>query len=184
MNILPRSAFLLMLAALLSGCLFNEPIFKDGLGEAVFRDGLAKADPSLAGVWATDDGSGDPRKIEFAVCAPLESGAYLLHHPAGKKDGIYYEARPLKIRERTLMQLRVIATFDGGVPKTDTERYTLIWLEKDAAGQTIRVRALGGEGVKEKGPAQVKALLEKADSEWPALFGDAETFRRCKDEQP
>ena len=56
MNILPRSAFLLMLAALLSGCLFNEPIFKDGLGEAVFRDGLAKADPSLAGVWACQAG--------------------------------------------------------------------------------------------------------------------------------
>ena len=37
----------------------------------------------------------------------------------------------------------------------------------------MRVRALGGDGAKEKGPAEVKRLLEAPSGDWNPLFGEA-----------
>jgi hypothetical protein len=99
----------------------------------------------------------------------------------GAKDGFYYEARALTIRDRALLQLRVLATFSDGLPKADVERYTLLWIEKGPAGSTVRARALGGDGVKDKGPAEIKRLLEAASTDWNSLFGEAMVFRRLKD---
>jgi hypothetical protein len=173
MRPLPRLLLLAALAGLLSGCLFKEP---------VFTEGFSKVDPALGGVWAADGENGDPRKMEFAVCAPLDDERYLLHSPASGKDGIYYEARPLKIRERTLLQLRVLASFSDGLPKADAERYTLVWIEREADGPALRVRALGGEAVKDKQPVAVRKLIEDPTSDWSKLFGEPMTFRRLKDE--
>src|SRR5438552_922361 len=70
-----RIGFRLLLLALfslsLAACHFKEP---------VFTEGFAKVDPLLNGVWATDGTDSDPRKIEFAVCAPLDDGRYLIHY--------------------------------------------------------------------------------------------------------
>jgi hypothetical protein len=170
MKILPRLILLAALACSFTACLFKEP---------VFTEGFAKADAALGGVWATDGEDGDVRKIEFAVCAPLDDGRYLLHHPTGEKGGLYYEARPLKIRERTLLQLRVLASFSDGLPKADADRYTLVWVEKD--GEKVSVRSLGGDGVKNKGPADIRKELEAPSSDWGKLFGEAAVFHRLKD---
>jgi hypothetical protein len=171
MKILTR--FLLAaLACLFSACLFREP---------VFTEGFAKADAALGGVWATDGENGDPRKIEFAVCAPLDDGRYILHHPSGEKDGLYYEARPLVIRERTILQLRVLASFASGLPPADAERYTLIWIEKVDGGKKLSVRSLGGDGVKDKTPAQIRKALETQSTDWGKLFGESAVFHRLKD---
>jgi hypothetical protein len=172
MKMLLRLLVALFIACSLSACLFQQP---------VFTDGFSKIDPALGGVWATAREDGDVRKIEFAVCAPLDEERYLLHHPSGGKDGIYYEARLLKVRDRSLLQMRVLATFSDGLPKADAERYTLAWIETEPAAATIRVRALGGDGVKEKGPAAVKRLLEAPSTDWNTLFGEAMVFRRLKD---
>jgi hypothetical protein len=161
-----------MFACSLTACLFKEP---------VFTDGFTKVDAGLGGVWATEGENGDPRKTEFAVCAPLDGERFLLHYPAGEKSGLYYEARPIQIRGRTLLQLRVLASFGDGLPKADAERYTVLWYENDSAGSGLRVRALGDDGVKEKGPADVRKLLEDPARDWSKLFGNPMTFRRLKD---
>lgn len=84
MTILPRPIIVSVLACSLTGCLFKEP---------VFTEDFSKVDGALGGVWVADDEHGDPRETEFAVCAPLDDDGYVLHHPAGGRDGIYYEAR-------------------------------------------------------------------------------------------
>jgi hypothetical protein len=172
MTTLLRLLILSVLTCSQTGCLFKEP---------VFTEGFSKADGGLGGVWVTDDQNGDPRKTEFAVCAPLDEDRYVLHHPAGGKDGIYYEARPVRIRGHNLLQLRILASFSDGLPKADAERYTLLWVERDAAGEGLWVRALGGEGVKDKGPDAVHSLIEDPAGDWSKLFGDPTIFRRLKD---
>ena len=172
MKTLTQFLLLAAFACFLSGCLFKDP---------VFTEGFAKVDPALGGVWAADGENGDPRKTEFAVCVPLDGDRSILHHPSGGKDGIYYEARPLRVRGRSLLQLRALASFADGLPKADAERYTLLWIEKDAAGETIRVRALSEGGVKDKGPAATRKLLEDPAGDWSKMFGEPMTFRRLKD---
>ena len=173
MKFLTQSLFLAAFACLLSGCLFKE---------AVFTDGFSKVDPALGGVWAADGENDDPRKTEFAVCAPLDDDRYVLHYPSFGKDSLYYEVRPLQVRSRTLLQLRVLASFGNGLPKADAERFTVLWIEKDAGGKSLRVRALGEGDVKEKGPAAARKLLEDPASDWNKAFGESMTFRRLKDE--
>jgi hypothetical protein len=137
--------FLLLLAVCsLSGCLFKEP---------VFTEGFAKIDPALGGVWAADGKNGDPRQTEFAVCAPLDGDRYILQHPAGDKGSLLYEARLLHVRGRSLLQLRLLAGLTDGLATAGAERYTLVWIEKEA-GRKLRIRALGS-GVKGKGAAAV-----------------------------
>ena len=172
MKFLARMLLVAALACAVSGCLFKEPVFSEG---------FAKADASLGGVWVAEGERGDPRKMEFAVMAPLDDTRFVLHHPAGEKGGMYYEARALTIRGRTVLQLRVLATFSDGIPKRDAERYTLLWIEKEDGVQKFRVHTLGGDGVKNKGPADVKKLLEAPDGDWSTLFSEPTTFRRLED---
>jgi hypothetical protein len=165
--------FLGALAVLsLSSCLFKEPVFPGG---------FEKVDPGLGGVWVSEDEKGDPRKLEFAVCAPLDEDRLILHHPTGEKGGLYYEARQLMIRDRVILQLRVLATFSDGIPKAGAERYTLVWLEKLARGGKLRVRAFGGDGLKDKSPAGVRKFLEDPAGDWNPCFGDSMIFRRLED---
>ena len=172
MKTVPRLLILVVLACSLSACLFKEP---------VFTEGFVKVDASLAGVWATEDERGDPRKIWFAVCAPLDDDRQILHYAEADKNGFYFEVRALKIRDRSLLQLRMLASFGGGVPKPDAERFTLVWIEKEAGGQSLRMRSLGGDGVKEKGAAGIRKELETPSSDWSKLFGEPVVFRRLKD---
>ncbi|MEO6784611.1 MAG: hypothetical protein ABI318_00650 [Chthoniobacteraceae bacterium] len=172
MKILARLFLLTLLACSFTACLFKEPVFSDG---------FAKADASLGGVWASEPEEGDPRKIEFAVCAPLDDARYVLNYAVGDKDGLYFEARPVVIRGRTLLQLRILASFSNGLPGADAERYTLLWIEKVDGGKKVSVRTLGGDAMKGKSPAQVRKELEAADSDWGKLFGEPANFHRLKD---
>jgi hypothetical protein len=74
-----------------------------------------------------------------------------------------------------------VASFSAGLWKADAERYALLWVERDSAGQSLRVRALGGDGVKDKGPVVVRSLLEDPAGDWSKLFGDPTIFRQLKD---
>lgn len=170
MNSLSRTLLAAALVFTLTACNFEQP---------VFNDGFAKTDPALAGVWVADGENGDPRKNEFAVCAILDDERYLLHHPSGGKDGIYYEARPLSVRERTVLQLRILATFADGIPKPGAARFTLVWIEKQAGG--LCIRALKGDGAEQLKPGALRAELENPASDWGRLFGDALVFRRLND---
>jgi len=172
MKTLARTLLLAALACTFSACLLKEPVFSDG---------FAKADASLGGVWASDGEDGDSRKIEFAVCAPLDDTHYVLHHPAGEKGGLYYEARPLTVRGHALLQVRVIASFADGLPKADSERYTLLWIASEDGGEKLSVRTLNGDRVKEKSPAQIRKELEADGTDWGKLFGEPAVFHRLKD---
>lgn len=166
-----RLALCALLVLPLSSCLFKDPIFTDG---------FAKPDPAIAGVWMTEGEDNDPREREFAILAPIGTDAFVLHYPVAQKDGFYFEARPLKVRDRDLMQVRQIATFDDGIPKPDALTYTLIWLEPAGDGK-ISVRALTNEGPHTQGPADVKKAIEDPKTDWNKLFGEAQVFTRLKD---
>lgn len=75
----------------------------------------------------------------------------------------------------------VFATFSDGLAKAGADRYTLLWLEKEAGDGTIRVRALGGDGLKDKGPAETRKVIEDPASGWSKIFGDPLVFRLLKD---
>lgn len=79
-----------LLVSSLTGCLFREPVFEQG---------FSKIDPDLNGVWASEGEGGDPRKMEFAVCASLDDDRYFLNHPSLEKGSLFYEARLLKVHD-------------------------------------------------------------------------------------
>lgn len=160
------------MVCLCSSCLFKEP---------VFAGGFVKTDASLPGVWVSEEEKGDPRKLEFAVAAPIDDARLILHHPSGEKGGLYYDARQVGVRDRTVLQLRVLATFSDGIPKPGAERYTLLWLEKADGGKRLRIRAMGGDGVKDKSPEDVRKFLEDPAADWNAAFGEVVIFRRLED---
>lgn len=45
----------------------------------------------------------------------------------------------------------------------------------------MKVRALDGKAVKEKGPAEVKLLIEDPAMDWNKLFNEASVYRKLKD---
>ena len=172
MKTLSRFLLVAVLVSSLTGCLFQEPVFEQG---------FSKIDPALNGVWASEGENGDPRKMEFAVCASLDDDRYILNHPSAEKGSLFYEARLLKVQDRTLLQLRLLASFNDGIPKADAERYTLSWIEKSPGESGMKVRSLDGESIKGKKPAEVKRLLGDPATDWNSLFGEASIFRKLED---
>jgi len=159
------------LALGLSSCLFKDPIFTGG---------FLTTDPAVAGVWMTEDESGDARGREFAVLAPVGNDAFMLNYPAGEKNGSYFEVRPLKIGDKDIWQVRLTATFEDGLPKSDTPAYTLLLVEKSSEGK-LGIRPLKTEGDHTSSAAATKKALEDKSPDWNKLFGEAKTFVRLKD---
>ena len=158
------------LTSLLSSCLFKEP---------AFTENFAKTGDTLTGVWITEE-NGDPRKSQYAVCVPIDESRYLLHHPARSEDSFYYEARPVKRRDRTLLQLRVLSTFKDGVPKPGSEIFTLLWIQTQEDGR-LSVRAAGGDGgLSGLPPGEARKALEDPSSDWDKLFDEAREYRRLE----
>ncbi len=173
MKTLARLVLLAVLACSFTACLLKEP---------VFTEGFAKTDSTLGGVWTIEADKANPQKAELALCAPLDDTRYVIHYPATDKGGIYFEARPVVIRDRTVLQLRVLATLSDGIVKPDSERYTLIWIEKMDGGKNLRVRSLRQESVKPRTPAQIRTALETPSTDWTDFFGETVVFRRLKDQ--
>lgn len=171
MKTVTRISVLAVLSFLFTACLFKEP---------VFTEGFAKADASINGVWQAQDDGGDPEKAEHAVCAALDDSRQMIHYPSGTKDGIYYEARTVTARGRTILQIRALASQGEGIPKAGSEIYTLLWIEKEEEGKRLRVRALKGEAAKDSTPEKVHKALEDKFCDWNSLFGDPQVFNRVK----
>jgi hypothetical protein len=159
------------LAVSLSSCLFTDP---------VFTQGFVKADPSLAGVWMTEDDTGDARGREFAALFPVGEDAFSLNYPVGNKGSSYFEVRPLKLEEKDLWQVRLAATFEDGVPKNGTPVYTLLWVEKKTEN-TLSIRHLKTQGEHTASAAATLKALKGKSAEWDNLFGESKTFVRLKD---
>lgn len=161
--------FGLCVTMLMASCLYTEP---------VFTEGFAEVDESIAGVWVAEADAGDPRTNQFVVCAPIDNNRYLLHHPARDANSFYYEARPILGREGTLLQLRILATFSGGVPKPDSEVFTLVWLQPRSEDRLL-VRALApGSLLDPKNPREVASYLEDPERDWNDLFGEGIEYRK------
>jgi hypothetical protein len=155
----------------LTSCLFKEPVFTNGFGAV---------DPALGGVWMAEGEGGDPRERDFAVVAAIGNDSYMLHYPVAHKGGSYFEARPVKVRDKDLWQVRLIVTYDDGLPNKDTPVYTVLWVEKTGDGK-MSVRALKGEGPLTAGPAEARKALENKAADWNAIFGEAQVFTRLAD---
>lgn len=165
-----RLVLLIALACLLNSCLFTEPVFDKG---------FKKPDQSLAGVWVNAKSPEDPRKMVFAVCAPI-GDHLMIHHPAGPGSGdggIYYEARQLTLHGRHLLQLRLAATFKEGLPRPAGQTWTLLWLDRKG-NDSIEMRALKGEKGANPDAASLRRLLEAGADGWEARFGETERFDR------
>ena len=164
-------AFCLSLLVLLASCLFKEP---------VFTSGFSKIDGSLTGLWQIQEGD-NSGKADTAVCLPLDDERYLLHYPANdEKGGMYHELRPLRLRDRDVLQVRSLGTVKGEAPDANDEKYTVVWLEKKSATE-MNVRALKGAGAERRGAAATRRLLEDPAADWQNLFGDAVIFKRLND---
>ena len=172
MKIMGQIFFAAVLLCSMTACLFKEP---------VFQTGFSKLDPKLAGVWVSEGKDNDPRNMEFAVCLALDDERCVLHSPALDKGGNYYEARMLKIKDRVLLQLRWLGSFGEGVSKRDSEAYTVLWVDGDLGGPSVKVRALDGDRLKGQTPAQVKAILESPGEDWGKVFGAPADYHRLKD---
>lgn len=158
-----------VLPAILSSCLFKDP---------VFTEGFAKADDSIVGIWKIEEGEDDSAKVELAACFKVDERNYLLHYPANKEDGIYFAAQPLKILGRDLLQVRALGSLKNRPVKPgDKEVYTLIWIEKQADG-SLKVRPLKGADLEKKTPAEVRKLIENKETKWEEIFVDPEVFKR------
>lgn len=166
-------AILAAAAALLSSCLFTEPVFEKG---------FEKSDASLAGVWVTSEAHKDPRKAEFAVVVLMGDGL-MIHHPAGPvagDGGIYYEARQLTVQGRMLLQLRLAATFKEGPAKPSDKNWTLAWIERKG-DDTMVVRSLrGGDDGVNPDAATVRRALEAGVAGWETRFGEPQQFERLR----
>lgn len=162
---------LALLTTSLSSCLFKEP---------VFTEGFIQADSSLTGVYMSEDETGDPRGREFAVLAPVGKDAFMLHYPVGTKGSSYFEVRPLQISGKNLWQIKLVATYEDGLPKNDTPTYNLVLVDKSKEGQ-IAVRALKTEGDHTASAAATKKALSEKSPDWEKLFGESKTFVRLKD---
>ncbi|HEY1084524.1 MAG TPA: hypothetical protein VGE29_19815 [Prosthecobacter sp.] len=155
----------------LSSCLFKEP---------VFTGGFVTPDADAAGVWMTEDETGDARGREFAVLAPVGNDAFMLNYPVGAKGGSYFEVRPLKVAGKDVWQVRLAATFEDGLPKADSPLYTLLLVEKTGEGK-LSIRPLKTEGGHTSSAAATQKALSEKSPEWDKLFGDAKLFVRLKD---
>lgn len=158
-----------VLPLLLSACLFKEPIFTTG---------FIKTDDAITGIWLADEDKDKPDdKKPFAAVFKIDDDQYLLHYPTLPKDGFYYSMKPLKIRDRLVLQVRAIASAKGEVPVPGKdEAYTLIWVEKNSDTK-LTVRALLGN-LEKKTPAEVSKLIEDPAGDWTPLFGDPMVFER------
>jgi len=165
-----RIAVAALLSLSLSSCLFKEPVFKEG---------FTKPDATLTGVWMVESENHDPRERSYAVVAQV-GDALMIHYPVNEKGGTYMEARSLKVRERDLLQIRAVASFEDGLPAVGNAVYTVAWVEKTNA-ETLSIRVLSQEGDQTAGPAQAKKVLEDKGSDWNKLFGEAQVFTRLKD---
>lgn len=166
-----RLLTLAFLSLALSSCLFREP---------VFTEGFIKADSSVAGVYFTDDESGDERSREFAVLAPMGESSFMLNYPAGAKGGSYFEVKPLQVNGNDIWQIHLTATFEDGLPQKDTPTYTLLLVEKAGEGK-LTIRPLKTEGDHTSSAAATMQALSGKNPDLDKLFGEAKTFVRLKD---
>ncbi len=164
--------FCVVIPLLLASCLFKDP---------VFTEGFIKTDDSIVGVWVMEEEMADMEKADLAACFKVDDSHYILHYPAQKKDGMYFDAQPLKVRDRELLQVRALGSLkDRPVRAGDKEVFTLIWIEKLAAGK-LNVRPLNGK-LEKKAPAELRKMIEDPGSDWNELFVEAKVFKRISKE--
>lgn len=157
----------LMLAALaLCSCIFEEP---------VFHDELARPGAALEGLWRTDDADGP---ADYAALFPLTATTSMLQYPVAT-NGWWFEAQSLRVNDRYLLQLRILAGPEAKPAAESDKNYTLVWVEQLPA-EAIRMRALDGRkiGDAEFTPAKLRAFLSDASNNWDEAFGEPTIFRR------
>ncbi len=161
------------LPLLLGSCLFTDP---------VFTEGFAKTDDSLTGVWVMEEEMADMTKADLAACFRVDETHHVLHYPAREKNGVYYSMQPLKVRDRDLLQLHVLGTLtDRPVRPGDKEAYTLLWIEKVAAGR-INVHPPHGSKIEKTPVSEVRKMLADPRGDWNAIFGEPKAFKRISKE--
>ena len=160
-----RRAALALCCLALSSCVFETPVFKRG---------WQKFDPSLIGVWTTTGGE----KPENAVVIRDGPDRAIINYPAGEK-GWYFAARTVRLRDKQLMQLEILAQPDSKKPDGNAVNFTLLWLEPQP-GSTMQVRALDGNAIAKAKitPGALGKLLADPGFDWNPVFGSPTVFRK------
>lgn len=157
------SAVFVVSALALGSCVFEQPVFESGLARPAHLDGL----------WQTTDANGD---VQHAALFPLGEQTSLLQYPLAT-NGWWFEARSLRINDRDLLQLRVLAGPGSQPAEKGGNNYTLAWLETLADG-TVRMRALDGASIGKAGltAASLRDVLSDPQGDWDKFFGAASIF--------
>lgn len=163
-------AVLVVAALAISSCIFEQPVFEAELARPAHLDGL----------WQTTDANGN---VQHAALFPLGERTSLLQYPLAT-SGWWFEAQSLRINDRDLLQLRILAGPGSQPAEKGGNNYTIAWLETLADG-TVRMRALDGSSIAKAGltAATLRDLLSDPQGDWDKFFGAASVFHRSAEKQ-
>lgn len=169
-----NAMLLIMSALLLAGCLYESPLIKE--------HSLA-IDTSSLGLWQLipDEGEeADPE--EKMMILRYSDTEYMVHYPISGNEVFYYRAYPIKIGNRSYIQIEVIGSEDGPIDPQESdskEIYHVVSYTLEAGVLTITTlnSNLIDEDLKDSA-ALMKAFIENQDNK--ELFNDPGKFRKVE----
>jgi hypothetical protein len=163
-----RSAVAIGVAVALTGCDFLVPISHEPAG---------RLDESLVGLWRRTDPSGP---TEDLLVLKWDEGHWLVSLPAGRQDALYARGWPVRVADRTLVQLEWIGSGKGAVVQ-DARRYQLATWSRD--GDRLIIRRINPEVVGRDWceSQRLREAIEKTLNQ-PDVFIDERVFHRVPQE--
>ncbi|MBN1675486.1 MAG: hypothetical protein JXR37_30880 [Kiritimatiellae bacterium] len=161
---LALSGIALLLAA---GCEYQVPITDKH---------VIPVDGQIVGLWAALPGKGHgPKGKERLLVLPYGDTQYIVQYPVGE-EAMYFRAYPVKIGERSCVQLELLGSLKGPVPKKERKYHVVAY---SLAGDLLQVQILNTELIdpKIRDSEALKNRIQKHKKD-PALFRHGAQFRR------
>lgn len=164
-SILPVVVIMMLLVA---GCEYQEPLSGN--------QGLP-LDESAIGLWEAM-----PEKInqappkEYLLALKISPTEYLVHYKM-ESDSMYFRAYPIKIGNISCLQLQLIGTSSGPVPKNEPQYQVALYTIK---GDELSIRMMNTSIVSPKlGSAEMREVFIKNQTK-AELFREPGKFKRAK----
>ena len=108
-------ALLTVTVLLLAGCEYESPLTKEH---------TIAVDSALLGLWEPVPDEGDePKQDERMMILKYSDTEYLIHYPPRGNDEVYYRGYPIKIDGVSCVQLQIIGTDGGPLPKDEKDLF-------------------------------------------------------------
>jgi hypothetical protein len=156
---------------LLVGCQYESPLTKE--------HNIA-VDPSVLGMWElVPDKDDKVQQDERLMILKFSDTEYLVHYPVGGNDEAYYRGYLIKIGGLLCIQLQIIGTDDGPLPKD--EKKLFIVASYRLMGDQLEIKILNTDlvdGNLKTTDELRKAFLKHKDNK--ELFKNPGVFRKIK----